>query len=141
MVALWDASGWLDQPGRSRFGASPRFSTPTGGRFSLMRRVLLLAVLALTVAGCYHATVETGLRPSPVRVERKWAHGFLYGLVPPSTVETAARCPHGAAKVETKLSFLNQVAYALTWGLYSPMEIVVHCAEAPDASAVGSESR
>jgi len=104
-----------------------------------MRKVVVLAVLALTVAGCYHATVETGLRPSPVRIERKWAHGFLYGLVPPSTVETASRCPYGAAKVETRLSFLNQVAYALTWGLYSPMEIVVQCAEGGNTPAGGSE--
>ena len=104
-----------------------------------MRRILSLAALALSVAGCYHATVETGLRPSAVRVERKWAHGFLYGQVPPSTVETAARCPHGVAKVETRLSFLSQVAYALTGGIYSPMEIVVQCAEGANAPSGRSE--
>ena len=41
------------------------------------------------------------------------------------------RSPNGVAKVETQLSFANQLVYALTWGIYAPMEIVVTCAAAP----------
>jgi hypothetical protein len=97
-------------------------------------RVLLVAVAALILGGCYHATIDTGLQPSGQKIEKKWAHGFVYGLVPPETIETASRCPNGVAKVETRLSFLNQLASALTWGLYTPMTIEVNCAAVGTAS-------
>jgi hypothetical protein len=93
-----------------------------------------LFVLAAVSTGCYNATVDTGLVPSGTTIERPWAHGFIAGLIPPSTVETAAQCPNGIAKVETKLSLLNMFANALTFGLYSPMTIRVNCA----AARVGS---
>ena len=88
-----------------------------------------IGVLALFgFLGCYHAVVDTGKTPNGVAVEKKWAHSFIAGLVPPSVVETASKCPNGIAKVETQLSFLNQLANFLTLGIYSPMEIVVSCA-------------
>lgn len=67
-------------------------------------------------------------QPSGQVVEESWAHGFVYGLVPPSTVEVAQQCPNGVARVETQLSFLNQLASFLTFGIYTPMEISVQCA-------------
>lgn len=88
----------------------------------------LACALVASTAGCYHATVDTGRAPSGQTVEKQWAHGFVYGLVPPSTVETAAKCPNGVAKVETQLSFLNQLASFLTAGIYTPMQISVQCA-------------
>lgn len=84
----------------------------------------------LLAGGCYHATVTTGLAPSPQVIDKEWAHGFLWGLVPPSTVETASKCPNGVAQVETQQSFLNMVANILTSGIYSPMQITVTCAAA-----------
>jgi len=93
----------------------------------------LLALGAVSTA-CYHATIDTGLAPSGATVETPWAHSFIAGLVPPSTVETAARCPDGVARVETQLSFLNMVANVVTLGIYSPMTIKVSCA----ATRVGS---
>lgn len=82
----------------------------------------------MAVGGCYHATIETGLTPSTKVLEQKWASGWIYGLVPPKIVETASRCPDGVAKVETQLSFLNQVVQILTLGIYTPMDIRVTCA-------------
>lgn len=32
------------------------------------------------------------------------------------------------ARVETRLSFLNQLASFITWGIYTPMSIEVTCA-------------
>ena len=93
--------------------------------------ILVTGALALT--GCYHAVVDTGRAPSGQVVENEWAHGFVYGLVPPSTVEVAQECPNGVAKVETQLSFLNQVASALTFGIYTPMTVSVQCAGAANA--------
>lgn len=102
-----------------------------------MRKIFTLCtLLAVPViyTGCYHATIDTGLAPSGETVEEAWAHSFIGGLVPPSTVETAAQCPNGVASVETQLSFLNMVANAVTAGIYSPMTITVRCA----ATSVGS---
>ena len=91
-------------------------------------RCILASVLMIVCAGCYHATVETGATPSTEVVEKKFASSWVYGLVPPSTVSTAERCPNGAAKVETQHSFVNQLVGFLTLGIYTPMEIKVTCA-------------
>ena len=91
------------------------------------RTIVLLAALSPLTA-CWHATVETGLAPSTQVLEQKFASSWIYGLVPPKTVETASRCPDGVARVETELSFLNQVVHILTFGIYTPMHIRVTCA-------------
>ena len=94
----------------------------------MTRTASLTAALMLVLSGCYHATIETGLPPGNQTLEDRWASGWIYGLVPPSTVETMERCPNGVARVETQLSFLNQLVNLLTFGIYTPMEIVVTCA-------------
>jgi Bor protein len=94
-----------------------------------------IAVLLVAASACYHATVDTGLTPSTVVVEKSWASGWIYGLVPPSTVETGSKCQHGVAKVETQHSFLNMLVGGLTGGIYTPMSIKVTCAQAGHASA------
>ncbi len=91
-------------------------------------RFATILIVATAAAGCYHATIETALPPSPQTVEVLWAHGFLFGLVPPSTVATQATCPNGVSRVETRLSFVNQVANIITLGIYTPMHIRATCA-------------
>lgn len=86
---------------------------------------VLLATFALT--GCYHAVIDTGRAANGTTIERPWAHGFIFGLVPPSVTETAQKCPGGVAKVETKQSFLNGLVGAVTYGIYTPMTIMVSC--------------
>lgn len=92
-----------------------------------LRCILTVSVLS-GCAGCYHATVETGATPSTQVIEKKFASSWIYGLVPPSTVSTTERCPNGPAKVETQLSFVNQLVGLITLGIYTPMEIKVTCA-------------
>ena len=95
------------------------------------RSLLSTAVLFLGVAastGCYHATVVTGATPSTEVVEKKWANSFLWGIVPPATVDAAAKCPNGLAKVETQHSFLNGLVAILTFGIYTPIQITATCA-------------
>lgn len=94
-----------------------------------MKKTVALIAVAMLGTGCYHATVETGLAPSPQTVEKAWASGWLYGLVPPSTVETQQKCPKGVSKVETQLSFPNMLASAITFSIYTPMSIKVTCAQ------------
>lgn len=91
-------------------------------------RITAIAAIAVIASGCYHATINTGRTPSGQQVERPWAHSFIYGLVSPSTVETAAQCPNGVARVETQHSFLNMLVGAITFGIYTPMDIRVQCA-------------
>jgi hypothetical protein len=98
-----------------------------------------LLVAAISLAGCYHATVETGLTPSTQVLEQSFASSWIYGLVPPKTVETASRCPNGVAKVETQHTFLNQLVGFITLGIYTPMYIRVTCAQggtAPSGNAM-----
>jgi Bor protein len=90
-------------------------------------RSLRAAVLVL-LAGCYHATVETGATPSTVVIDKSFAPAWIYGLVPPSTVSTQEKCANGVAKVETQHTFLNQLVGVLTLGIYTPMQIRVTCA-------------
>lgn len=97
------------------------------------RNIGLICFIALTSA-CYHATIDTGLTPSTQTLEKAWASGWIYGLVPPSPVETAQKCPNGVAKVETQLSFANQLVSFLTLGIYTPMEIKVTCAQGRTSS-------
>jgi hypothetical protein len=100
----------------------------------MARRALVFSSFML-LAACWHATIETGLTPSTVVIDKSWASSWIYGLVPPKTVETASRCPDGVAKVETELTFLNQVVHILTLGIYTPMRIRVTCAQAGGAGA------
>jgi hypothetical protein len=97
-----------------------------------MRRTTRMAVLTLLLlgaTGCYHATIETGASPSAQTVEKKWASGWIYGLVPPSTINTKEKCPNGVAKIETQQTFVNQVVGILTLGIYTPMDIRATCAQ------------
>ncbi len=94
---------------------------------SFFRPLSLLAVV-LVASGCYHARIETGLTPSAQVIEKPFASGWIYGLVPPSTVEAGEQCPNGVAIVETELSFVNQLVNAITFGIYTPMHIKVTCA-------------
>ena len=96
-------------------------------------RLSLVGVFAFALA-CYHATVDTGLKPSAQVVEKSFAAGWIFGLVPPSTVATASQCSHGAAKIETQLSFVNQLVAWLTLDIFTPMSIKVTCAQAGRAS-------
>lgn len=98
------------------------------------RMGLLMVAAAVTLtAGCYHAVIETGRTPNGTIVEDKWADSFVEGLVPPDAINTAEECPNGVAKVETRHSFMNLLVGVLTWGIYTPMHITVHCAAAGDA--------
>lgn len=94
----------------------------------MLKKSLYLFALAILMSGCYHAQVTTGLEASDEVYQDKWATGFIAGLVPPDLVDATEHCSNGVAKVETRHSFLNLVAQAITFSLFSPMEITVTCA-------------
>jgi Bor protein len=106
-----------------------------------MRRAVLLAAIAVMSTGCYHATVTTGRPMGTTVINKPWAMGFIYGLVPPKTVETAAQCPGGVAQVETQHSFLNSIVGGITFGILAPMTITVTCASGGRAEAPAIRSQ
>lgn len=95
-----------------------------------MRSIAVLACAGLLVstAACFHATVETGLAPSTTVVEQSFASGWVFGLVPPNTVSTQAKCTKGVSKVETQHSFVNLLVAFITLNIYTPIDIKVTCA-------------
>lgn len=105
-----------------------------------LRPGLTVLLAATLLAGCYHATIDTGVKPSTTTIEHKWASGWVFGLVPPKAVETAAKCPSGVSKVETQISFLNGLVSLLTLSIYTPMDIRVTCAEGPATEAAIDEA-
>src|SRR5712691_843881 len=122
-------------------GTSP-YALSRNEEISMKRLSQVAVVFSIdALAGCYHATIDTGLTPSTTVIDKAWASGWLFGLVPPSAVEAARKCPNGVAKVETQLSFLNQLVYFITAGMCSPMAVKVTCAQGGHASAApnGSE--
>jgi hypothetical protein len=87
-----------------------------------------LPVVALALAGCFHAVVTTGRPAGPEVIQRPWASSFLFGLVPPEIVEGGSQCQAGVATVETQHSFLNWLVGVATVGIYTPMTITITCA-------------
>lgn len=96
-----------------------------------MKKMLVLAFsisMISLASGCYHAVIETASPAGSQTIDIPWAHSFLYGLVPPNVVDSAAQCPSGAAQVVTEHSFVNGLAMLITAGIYTPMHITVTCA-------------
>jgi hypothetical protein len=106
---------------------------PATTRFARLVRAALAALLVPTAA-CYHQVVETGRPASATVIDKPWQMSFVYGLVPPPAVQTAAQCPGGVAKVETQHSFLNGLVAAVTFGIVTPIRLTVTCASGGRAS-------
>lgn len=92
-------------------------------------RYLFAMALVLCLTGCYHATIDTGLTPSNKVIHKPFASSWIYGLIPPPIVQTAAECPGGVARVETQHTIPNTLVGWITFGIYTPIDIMVTCAE------------
>ncbi len=99
---------------------------------------LVAATLLLPLPACYHAVIETGLPAGSQVIEQTFASGWVYGLVPPKPVQAMSQCPNGVSKVETQLSFVNQLVNFLTLGIYTPMWIKVTCASGGRSATPGT---
>jgi hypothetical protein len=96
-----------------------------------MIRKLSSAVVALglvTTTACYHAVVETGRTAGTTVVQKPWTSTFIFGLVEAKEINVARECPNGVARVETQMSFVNGLATAITFGLYTPRTVTITCA-------------
>lgn len=102
-------------------------------------KFLLLLTIPVLLSSCYHAKVTTDQYPSNQVVDKPFASGWIYGLVPPDEVNAAEECEAGIAMVETRLSFVNMLVANLTFGIYTPMHIRVTCADSQRVSAEQKE--
>ena len=73
-----------------------------------------IAFLFLLSTGCYHASIETGMKPGSEKIEKEWASSFIFGLVPPDPIDAKSKCTSGVSKVETQHSFLNALVAFFT---------------------------
>ena len=99
-----------------------------------MQRTTIAALLLLS-AGCYHASIESGMKPGNNKIEEEWASGWAWGLVGPEPIQAQSQCTSGVSKVETEHSFLNGLVGVVTLGIYTPMHLTVTCAGGPTAEA------
>ena len=90
------------------------------------RRALMLGgFVALTA--CYHTITSTNLSAGPTHVEQ-WVPTFIYGLVP-GKVDAGKLCNGKPVQgVDTQASFLNMLVGAVTFGIFTPMQVTVTCA-------------
>ena len=103
-------------------------------------KLILSVFLLFLFSGCYNAQVLTDRTPSNVVIDQPWALSFVYGLIPPTPIDASETCKDGIAKVETKLSFLNQVVNGVTFGLITPMHITVTCAAPSSTASIGNDN-
>jgi hypothetical protein len=80
------------------------------------------------LAACHVVRYDTGLPPSPRRVEQT-VHFFFWGLAGEARIDLDEACPDGAARWRNEASFLDMVAGIVTVGLWVPRTVVVECAE------------
>jgi len=104
-----------------------------------MARTTIAALLLLTT-GCFHASVDSGMKPGAEKIEKEWASSWVFGLVAPEPIEAKTQCPSGVAKVETEHSFLNALVAFFTLQIYTPMHLTVTCGTGATAEVPGTPS-
>jgi hypothetical protein len=95
--------------------------------------ILLVLCGALVWSGCYHSIITTN-NPVGEMHHEAFKPAFIAGLVP-AQVDASGYCGGRPwAKVETQQTFLNWVVAAVTFGIFTPLDIRVYCA-GPGVSA------
>ncbi|MBN1087391.1 lipoprotein bor [Erwinia aphidicola] len=94
-----------------------------------MKKILVVAVLSLTVTGCAQQSfkLNNGVTVNPQ--ETKTAHFFVSGIGQSDAIDAAKVCG-GADKVvktEVQQTFVNGLLGFVTLGIYTPREARVYC--------------
>jgi hypothetical protein len=94
-----------------------------------MKKVIVLAAMALIFTSCYNTRIVVGdMKPTePVKeVNKVWTHHFLFGLIPGgnATAEPENFLPSGTEDymVKTNQNFWNSLVGSLTIGIYTPTQ-------------------
>ena len=100
--------------------------------------VALLLGFCISFAGCMKTKIITGNQTSNETVELPWAHGFIYGLVPPSNgpLEVGDQCENGVAQAYFRQTFIQGLAQGVTYSIYTPQRFTVTCASGGATSSL-----
>ena len=96
----------------------------------LLRLSVVAALLgtAQVSTACYHTIITTNLTPGTEVFHEGFRPAFIAGLVP-AQVDGAKACQGRRwARIETQYSFLNWVVGAVTFGIFTPMDVKITCA-------------
>jgi len=104
----------------------------------LWRRVLSSASLLVASTACHRVIIDSGLEPAPRVHHEEWNIAYAEAIYP-AQVDASEYCRHWA-RVETKQSFLNWVVGAATFGIITPMDVKVVCADGVSADAQAHQS-
>lgn len=98
-----------------------------------MKRYKVAAFVALLAmsTSCYRVTVITGAPATDTKIDLPWQKSWVFGLVPPDTIQARTVCPNGVARVMVEHSFVNGLVEFLTWNIFTPIHPVVTCASSP----------
>lgn len=94
--------------------------------------IAFLLGLSFVLSGCLQTRIVTDEARSAEMAEIPWAHGFVYGLVPPvnAPLQAESTCgPAGVAQVYFRQELVQVIAQALTGSIYSPQRLTATCAE------------
>jgi hypothetical protein len=93
-----------------------------------MNRYRLLGLMTLLVVSCGCHTMRFDLsnaQHEKVVYERK--SFFLWGLVPTREIDTATRCPAGAAAIRERTTFTDGLLGLITLGIWQPRSTWYYC--------------
>src|SRR5579872_1537009 len=96
-----------------------------------LRRTSTMLVLMGSVVvgtGCWHSIITTDLPPSTEVYHEGFKPAFVYGLVP-AQLDASKYCGGRRwARIETQQTPVDWLVSAVTWGIFTPMDIRVTCA-------------
>ena len=92
-------------------------------------RSALTAAMFVLSTGCYHTIITTNATPGTEVHHEAFKPAFINGLVP-ATVDASSYCAGKRwARVETQQSFVNVLVSIVTFGIFTPMDVKVTCAQ------------
>jgi len=87
----------------------------------------LIASFAV-LTGCWHTVISTDLPPSTEVYHEGFRPAFIYGLVP-AQLDASKYCGGRRwARIETQQTPVDWIVAAVTWGIFTPMDVRVTCA-------------
>jgi len=91
----------------------------------------------ISFSGCLKTEITTGKQPANETVELDWAHGLVYGIVPPtnSPLQVGDQCENGVSEVYFRQTFVQVIVQGLSSSLYSPQRFTVTCASGGSMSS------
>ncbi len=92
----------------------------------ILRTALTAAVATLAASGCYSATFADA-RFQPDETHDVWLHGYVYGLVGSTAVDTRFSCRGEATGVGFHESAATFALTFVTLGIYTPRMATITC--------------